>query len=264
LGSDATACPNSYCRTAERWKDGVFSPAGNLLAARTCGVPKILGATCLTGSECQSGFCVEGVCCNQPCDGPCQSCLSAHKADGSSSGSCGYVHPNTDPKGQCASDPINPCGATGLCGWYGQCQMVAEASTSCGANACSSDGMSALNQACNGQGACVASSVPCGGYRCENGACFTSCKDSKDCAANYVCLNGGCTKDTGSGGQGGMAGNGAAGVAGSGTSGASVSDAQEVSSDGGCGCSLPGPSTPAKPITCLLAVGLLCLRRRFR
>src|SRR5690606_8798909 len=33
-----------------------------------------LGETCAGGSECDSGFCVDGVCCSGSCDGACQAC----------------------------------------------------------------------------------------------------------------------------------------------------------------------------------------------
>jgi hypothetical protein len=40
----------------------------------TGGAPKVLGVTCANMSECASGFCVDGVCCESTCDTPCRTC----------------------------------------------------------------------------------------------------------------------------------------------------------------------------------------------
>src|SRR5262249_14239416 len=32
---------------------------------------------CTSGSQCQTGFCVDGICCNTACDSPCHSCALA-------------------------------------------------------------------------------------------------------------------------------------------------------------------------------------------
>jgi hypothetical protein len=36
--------------------------------------PALIGAACSVPSECQSGFCASGVCCNTACDQPLQQC----------------------------------------------------------------------------------------------------------------------------------------------------------------------------------------------
>src|SRR5262249_42741724 len=37
------------------------------------------GTSCTLGNQCQSGFCVEGVCCDSACNGVCQACKAATK-----------------------------------------------------------------------------------------------------------------------------------------------------------------------------------------
>jgi len=85
------------------------------------------------------------------------------------------------------------CGATG-CDGNGAC-LYPGAGTACENDFC---GANTLTQrACNGAGACVAgTATPCSnnlGCNTAGIACNTSCASSKDCAANYVCNDGGCT-----------------------------------------------------------------------
>ena len=56
-----------------------------------------LGASCGAGSECGSGFCVDGVCCDTACDGgdsDCRACSVA--AGGAQNGVCGWVTSNVN------------------------------------------------------------------------------------------------------------------------------------------------------------------------
>lgn len=58
-----------------------------------------LGATCSLNSECQSGFCVDGNCCNSLCQGACQACSNAKTGVGN--GLCDDVVAGTDPDNEC-------------------------------------------------------------------------------------------------------------------------------------------------------------------
>jgi hypothetical protein len=49
---------------------------------------------CTMASECTSGFCVDGVCCDSECTGACRACSAARKGSGSD-GTCGDVAPGT-------------------------------------------------------------------------------------------------------------------------------------------------------------------------
>ena len=74
-------------------------------------LPGELGFPCGAPSECDSGFCVDGVCCAGACDGTCEAC------DGS--GTCAPHAPGTDPDGDCADgvcDGVGVC-ATGAHRW---------------------------------------------------------------------------------------------------------------------------------------------------
>ena len=56
------------------------------------------GTACTSGSQCGSGFCADGVCCNNACSGTCESCsVMGHV------GTCTGYAVNTDPEKECLS-----------------------------------------------------------------------------------------------------------------------------------------------------------------
>ncbi len=71
------------------------------------------GEDCDEAFACQSGSCVEGVCCDAPCDGECESCLS--EKTGAAQGTCAPIVEGTDPDGECADDGSPSCGQNGFC-----------------------------------------------------------------------------------------------------------------------------------------------------
>jgi hypothetical protein len=138
---------------------------------------------CTKSSDCPSGFCVEGVCCDTACGDRCHSCALL-----------------TNP-GKCTLEPVgvdlkNECGAAlscvGTCGPSGEC-VGAGAGTMCARNRCTSASTGVGPAYCPSPGAkCgVDEAVPfdCGAFACEPafGACLTSCSSSNDCARGYTC-----------------------------------------------------------------------------
>jgi hypothetical protein len=63
------------------------------------------GTACLEGTECDSGFCADGVCCNEKCDDVCVSCKLPD-----SKGMCTPYAMDTDPEMECAAKlpPVPP------------------------------------------------------------------------------------------------------------------------------------------------------------
>ena len=149
------------------------------------------GAACTQSNECQSGFCVEGVCCASACNGVCQSCLQKNKAsNGGVDGVCGSVKLDTDPRDSCLDSGADSCGTTGLCDGKGACSVRAPGS-SCTFPACAGPTSSTLSSACNGSGECKpTATVPCQlGYACVLGNCRSGCFADTDCdgSLGFIC-----------------------------------------------------------------------------
>ncbi|MBD3247441.1 hypothetical protein GF378_02365, partial [Candidatus Pacearchaeota archaeon] len=123
LDYEATSAEDNWsCRVRakdnESYSNYLFS--SNL----TVNLKKDNGEQCASGDECQSGNCVEGVCCDTACSGGCYSCLASRT--GGSDGTCSAVIDNTDPLDACfegnyvcsGSGSPNSCSRTfdsGLC-----------------------------------------------------------------------------------------------------------------------------------------------------
>jgi hypothetical protein len=150
----------------------------------SCGL-KALGASCTSGAECSSGFCVDGVCCNDACTGVCKACnLNA------APGTCTLIPRGQDPANECpAGTGANATCAPGGCDGNAPKCRYASASTECRQPAC--DG--ALNREsastnCDGNGVCpTATTRSCVPYTCGPNACRTQCANTSECAAGYFC-----------------------------------------------------------------------------
>lgn len=135
-----------------------------------CNLP--LGATCGNNAQCQSLSCVDGVCCDNACNGVCRACnLPGHI------GTC-YNRPvGTDPDGDCRVTGFS-CGGNGACVWNGV-KAIGEAclqAGECSSGSCK-DGV-CCNTACNG---------PC--ESCVGGTCRPVTKDfdAPECVAPMRC-----------------------------------------------------------------------------
>ena len=195
-GGPALSCAPFMCRPdgkacADRCGGTGDCVAPNACSNGSCGAIGN-GLPCHNANQCQSGFCVDGVCCNTPCTEQCMACdLTA------SLGTCAQV-----PAG-------NPHGGRGACSGAGSScggQCTPASATACtypaGETICRSatcaNGAATASQtsaaACDGAGACAASvATSCGVYLCAaGGVCATSCAGDFDCAAGYICQGGTC------------------------------------------------------------------------
>jgi len=137
---------------------------------------------CTKGSECTSGNCVEGICCDTACTGPCVSCLAARKGAGGKNGVCEAVAAGTNPRSGCAPDLGFPtsCRADGFCDGAGACRAFAPAGTSCGTLSCASAKLTAAR--CNGSGVCQEATTDCAPFVCTTStACGSSCASDAQC-----------------------------------------------------------------------------------
>jgi hypothetical protein len=149
---------------------------------------RALGAACTRADSCDSGNCVDGVCCDvASCGGPCRACNLPGSA-----GSCQNIAANADPRAEgCGAESANSCGRSGKCDGIGGCQLWGEG-TPCRARSCSGTTETAA-ATCNGSGGCVAgSNRSCGTYSCAGDACATRCSNDGSCASGNFCRNNEC------------------------------------------------------------------------
>ena len=178
------ACANGACTTT--CKTDADCDDGIACLKETCG-PKRDGQLCGKGSECLSGFCVDGLCCENACTGACRSCALA-----SSPGHCmPVVAGNPDPRAMCAVQPASTCGTNGKCDGSGGCQKY-PVNTVCAAETCVSSVYTPASM-CNASGQCVApDSLPCAPYTCNANKCFTGCTATAQCVTPNVCMSNSC------------------------------------------------------------------------
>lgn len=175
-------CAASVCPTT--CGDDNACVTGNYCTNDEC-KPKLGdGVECSANRECSSGFCVEGVCCAEECNNPCQACAAANKESGED-GVCGLAKVGTDPHEDCVDDGALSCKRDGACDGAGACRVYEEG-TACGATSCEDNVQTGF--ACDGDGKCKSDSVhDCGLYVCTAGACTRSCTDHDDCSEDAYC-----------------------------------------------------------------------------
>ncbi len=183
------------------------------------------GGMCTDPGGCNSNFCADSVCCNEACDGPCESCAD-HTGDQATipDGICAYA-PTDDGlcggagcvgKGRCCGDEVPPTGNANNCptavctgGCNGSTCVIA-----CGADECKSTnitcpvGFDCLIQ-CDGHHACQGTAIDCPAdhdcslvctnaadnhaceevtFTCSNGPCSMSCSGNEPCKnADVLC-----------------------------------------------------------------------------
>jgi hypothetical protein len=168
--------------------DGSADKAGGC----TAGGAKVgmLGEACGCDSDCQTGFCVDGVCCNTPCTGTCRAC----NVQGSP-GNCTMVPAGGAPRAPsvCPAADESTCGLDGACDGSGGCRQHV-AGTVCRAGACSDASVVGVN-VCDGLGRCKPGPATiCAPFNCDRsaGACVVTCKSDLDCVGGVKCVNGSC------------------------------------------------------------------------
>lgn len=149
--------------------------------------PLANGSVCQRGGECESGNCVDRVCCESTCTGLCRSCgLSG------SLGSCALVPAGEDPREVCQEQSAATCGADGVCDGKGACRLRG-AGITCAEPRCATTDTLTLAGTCDGSGVCRAGSgQSCSPFACSGGQCKTVCKSNTDCATGFNCVNGSC------------------------------------------------------------------------
>jgi hypothetical protein len=174
-----------------------------------------LGKTCAQGTECSTGFCVDGVCCESACSGTCETC------NGASKGKCEAVADGQDPGNECQALPLPDAGVPdaalldagdggeggldddsgvhipdggvasddapckGSCDGNRKCKYPGK-EKSCGGKFCN-DSAESAHEVCDGKGHCDLSIDACVGYACVGDDCKTTCATPTDCRETHFC-----------------------------------------------------------------------------
>lgn len=155
-----------------------------------------LGTPCGFDVTCASLRCVDSVCCNAACAGPCEACSAARKGAGID-GACAPVADGTDPKDVCGVGST-ACGPDGSCDGLGACRVFARAATECAPPACVDNAFT--TSTCPGDAAtCGTTSAPCAPYACTTAGCRTACVTDAQCAPNAYCDAATCKPKVGNG-----------------------------------------------------------------
>jgi hypothetical protein len=136
------------------------------------------GSKCGCTEECESGFCVDGVCCNTACDDLCRACNVP-----GSPGICSFIPAGSPPAlpGQCEADAPESCGRDGTCDGAGACRKHPDG-TACKAGRC--EGSAVVGAGVCADGACQdGPTVPCSPFACDPsaGRCFATCSSAREC-----------------------------------------------------------------------------------
>lgn len=152
----------------------------------SCG-KKVPGSLCTRGTECSTGHCAQGICCNTACNSTCHACNLPRTL-----GICTALPEGaSDPSGTCKDEGERSCGTDGTCNGSGGCRKFG-ADIVCKPQSCTK-GVKTAASLCDGAGTCVAgATVPCAPYVCNGGGtdCFSSCRGSgAECQAPNLCNN---------------------------------------------------------------------------
>jgi hypothetical protein len=162
---------------------GAILPSGRVFFATDKGKWWIFtgtaGDACASDSFCNTGHCVDGVCCDTACEGQCEAC---DVTPGVCARVNGVVHGQRPAcaEGEVCSQITNKCGAPGLAG-----------SATCDGDhtTTTADGLA----------------IDCAPYKCDsNGTCRIACTSVNDCVASTVCdASGKCVPKPGGDGDSG-------------------------------------------------------------
>ncbi|MEL6340498.1 MAG: hypothetical protein AAFQ65_11355, partial [Myxococcota bacterium] len=141
------------------------------------------GEACESDSQCGSGFCTDGVCCDSRCAGTCENCAT---------GACEAATTGTDPgtcESQCTVDGCTGLAIGDLCG----------SDTECGSGICDGTCVLADGNVCSANRECL--------NTCLNGRCGTSSApgepcdvgDRDDCEPGLTCASETCLIPSGNG-----------------------------------------------------------------
>src|SRR4051794_10732142 len=154
------------------------SPPPKMDAAPPTGAAN--GQKCTSRTQCESGFCTDGVCCDTTCTTGCMACDVT-----GSLGTCTNVPDNEDPHNDCSPDAVTTCKRDGMCDGNGACRKY-PAGTECAPAMCT--GMTELsNRTCDGDGVCAVATMKACAQGCVAGVCPAPCGPANLCQSGLYC-----------------------------------------------------------------------------
>jgi hypothetical protein len=142
-----------------------------------------LGLRCVSATECASGLCVDGYCCNTSCSGQCAAC-DVPQSEGTCVAARGAPHGNRPACGGSGGDCDLQCDGVDIAA----CHLPNFGQT-CGLASCAA-GTVHFPGFCDGQGQCLFSQTQsCEPYACGAGnSCVSRCATQADCFSSaYFC-----------------------------------------------------------------------------
>ena len=188
ISCQPSTCEDGACITSCTVDTQCMSPA--VCRDANCG-KRGPGQTCTAADQCQSGFCVEGVCCTTACGASCNSCALP-----GSLGTCTPVPANAaDPKMICKDAGRAACAADGKCDGNGGCQKYKDGTT-CQDPKCDPGANVETPAGTCQRGACQVPAVrTCAPHKgCTGSRCLTSCGGDSQCTTGNFCIMGTCGK----------------------------------------------------------------------
>ncbi|MCC7537776.1 MAG: hypothetical protein IT379_16250 [Deltaproteobacteria bacterium] len=188
------ACPPYVCDAASGMCNVSCDDTSDCIAGYDCALGvcrRARGQPCTLDTECASGFCTDGICCEARCDGECERCDASGRI-----GFCDAVPAGDDPDAECGA---TACGTTGTCSGDRSCARHPMGAT-CGPASCMSATISNQPDVCNAGEMCVDSGTrDCSPGTCDpaTGLCRTTCMTTAECAANHTCVGGTCRRNDG-------------------------------------------------------------------
>ena len=167
-GADALPCPPFACNVNKCFTACTTDAqcvAPNTCIDNSCGL-KDNGASCTIANECKSGFCAQGVCCDQRCTGACKSCVAGMLGPAPTSPPA-----RSNPEARCVDQGGATCGTNGRCE-AGACQRYSSGRPASNPTCPAGTNLFTALSTCNGAGACVAPPRDdCFPYQCGGNAC---------------------------------------------------------------------------------------------
>lgn len=198
----AFAC-NTTCGnyTADRCAD----PSATYCLNNACVAKKITGS-CQSSIECSNGNCVEGVCCNDVCDGVCASCRGT--LTGGSDGTCAPIQAggqDNAPSALCTASGDGCSGGSCACegGGIGATRCRRAVGQDCSSDAeCATGICECANEQCSARKCstqwCNACEFTANGSSCTAGlGTSTPIDDPPSCGGTSSCYAGQCKRDNG-------------------------------------------------------------------